>query len=120
MCSVANPETSSVLWVLEVLLVLSVDLSTFLGLQQIPHSGHGDQVARLGHVSFNLLAEAVDELLEKLAVSRAARAPDVAEQALGGEGVAGIGKEHLEQAELQLGQADRRMAGHAHGLALQV
>lgn len=62
----------------------------------------------------------MDELLQELAVARPARAPDVAEQPFGREGVAGVGEEHLEQAQLQVGQAHRRTAGDAHALALEI
>lgn len=43
----------------------------------------------------------MDELLQELAVAGAAGAPDVGQEALGGEGVAGVGEQDLEQAQLQ-------------------
>ena len=62
----------------------------------------------------------MDELLEELAVAGAARAPDVGEQPLGGEGVAGVGEQDLEQAQLQAGQPHGLAAAHRHRLQLEV
>src|SRR6266545_7169241 len=56
-------------------------------LEQIPHPRHRHDVLRLGRVTLDLLAQAVDKLFEELFVADAAVPPDVDRQALGRDGM---------------------------------
>lgn len=78
------------------------------------------QHLRRGGVDFDFLAQAVDELFEKLAVAGAFVSPHLHEQAVGADGVAGIGDQHLQQAQLELRQTQRRVRADLHGVFLDV
>jgi hypothetical protein len=62
----------------------------------------------------------VHELLEQLPVAAAAVAPDLHQQALGVDAVAGVGQQHLQQAQLELGKPYRRAFPDGHGVLLEV
>src|SRR5262245_31672724 len=95
-------------------------MSALCGFEDIADSAHGLEIARLRRIVFELAAQAVDELLQHLAVAGAAAAPDVDGEALGGEGVAGIGDQQLEQTPLQRGETDRIAAADTHPAPLGV
>ena len=71
----------------------------------------GLQVPRLGGILLDLLSQAVHQLLQQLAVAAAAMAPDVRQQSLGADDVAGVCHEDLQQARLELREP------HGRGLA---
>ena len=101
---------------------LSLRLLNTASIHQHPVAGAGLrlQVTRAGRIAFDLLAQAMHQLLQQLAVAAAATAPDVREQALGADDVARVRDQDLHQARLELRELQRRRVADAQLVRLEV
>src|SRR4051812_32015132 len=74
------------------------------GLQAIPEAAHGDDMARIGSVDFDLGAQAAHMDVDQATVTEVVVAPDLVEQRLAAEHLARILRELAQQTELGLGE----------------
>src|SRR5215813_6635806 len=74
-------------------------------LEDIAHAAERLQVHGRGGVLLDLLTQAVDELLEELAVAEAAMPPDVGRELVDRLGSALVGEQELEEAQLEAREA---------------
>src|SRR5690606_21122008 len=78
------------------------------------------QELRSRGVCLDLASQPVHELLEKLPVAGASMSPDMRQQPIRAHGATRTGEQHLQQAQLQLGEPDYRSIADLHGMLIHV
>jgi hypothetical protein len=78
------------------------------------------QQLRRSGIHFDFLAQAMHQLLQELPVSRVAVTPDLDQEAVGADGMAGIGQQHLQQSQFELREPHRIGGSDLDGVLLDI